>query len=70
MGAPERLDARLGHAEMPDLALGDQVLDRAGDVLDRHVGIDAVLVEEVDGVDAEPPERAIDRLRGCARDGW
>ena len=33
---------------MPDLARRDQVLDRAGDLLDRHVGIDPVLVEEID----------------------
>ena len=26
----------------------DQILDRAGHVLDRHVGIDAMLIEEVD----------------------
>ena len=62
MRAAERLDARLGHAEMLDLALGDQVLDGARDILDRHVGVDAVLVEQVDGLDAEPLQRAFDRL--------
>ena len=35
---------------MLDLAFGDQVLDRAGDILDRHVRIDAVLIEEIDAV--------------------
>ena len=40
--------ARLGQAEVPHLAGLDQLLDRAGDVLDRHVGVDPVLVEEVD----------------------
>ena len=62
MGAAERLNAGLRHAEMLDLALGDQVLDRAGDVLDRHVRVDPVLVEQVDGLDAEPLQRAVDRL--------
>ena len=36
--------------------------DRAGDVLHRHFGIDAVLVEQVDVVGAEPAQRAFDRL--------
>ena len=46
--AADRLRARLGQAEVPHLARRDQVLDGAGDVLDRHVRVDAVLVEEVD----------------------
>jgi hypothetical protein len=40
----------------------DKVLDRAGDVLDGHLRVDAVLVVEVDGVDAEPVQRAVDDL--------
>jgi len=47
---------------MPRLALRDQFLDRSRDVLDRHVGIDAVLVEKINGLDPEAPERAFDRL--------
>ena len=43
---------RLGQAEVPDLAGPDQLLDGAGDVLDRHVRVDAVLVEQVDVVGA------------------
>jgi hypothetical protein len=43
--------------EMLDLPFRDQVLEGAGDVLDRHVRIDAVLVEEVDQVDLEPLQR-------------
>jgi len=31
--------------KMPDLAMADQVLHRAGNILDRHIRIDAVLVE-------------------------
>ena len=46
--APDRLHARFGKAEVLDLACLDQVLHRAGDVLDRHVRVDAVLVEEID----------------------
>jgi hypothetical protein len=48
----ERLNARFGHAEMLDLALGDQIFDRPSHVLDRYVRIDAVLIEKVDGLDA------------------
>ncbi len=58
VGAADRLRAGLGQAEMLDLALLDQVLDRAGHVLDRHVGIDAVLIEQIDAVGPEPLQRA------------
>jgi hypothetical protein len=33
-----------GQAEVPDLARADQVGDGSGDILDRDVGVDAVLV--------------------------
>ena len=62
MGAAERLDAGLRHAEVLHLALRDEVLDGPGDVLDRHVRIDAMLVEEVDGFDAQSLERSLDGL--------
>jgi hypothetical protein len=48
--AADRLRARLGEAEMPHLAFADQVLDRARHVLDRHVGVDPMLVEQIDHV--------------------
>ncbi len=57
MGAADGFFAGFGQSEMLDLALGDQVPDRAGDVLDRHVGIDAVLIEQVDGLDPQPLQR-------------
>ena len=37
--------AGLGQAEVLDLACRDQVLHRAGHVLDRHVRVDAMLIE-------------------------
>ena len=43
---------------MADLPLFDQLFDRAGHVLDRHVGINAVLVKQVDVVAAQPAQRA------------
>ena len=45
---------------MLDLPLRDQLLHRAGDLLDRHVRIDAVLVEEVDRFGPQPLERRLD----------
>jgi len=40
----------------------DQVLDRSSHLLDRHLRVDAVLVEQVDGVDSEPLERTVHGL--------
>ena len=40
----------------------DQLLDGAGDVLDRHVGVDAVLVEHVDVVGAEVAQAVLGDL--------
>ena len=48
VGAADASHAGLGQAEVLDLAGLDEFLHRAGDVLDRHVGVDAVLVEQVD----------------------
>jgi hypothetical protein len=57
--AADGLRARFGQAEMLDLALGDKFLDCARHVLDRHFGIDAMLVEQVDRVDAQPLQRRV-----------
>ena len=59
--------AGFGQAEMPDLAGRDQVLDRPGDVLDRHFGIDPVLVEQIDMVHAQAPERRLDNMADMVR---
>ncbi len=42
---------------MLDLAFADQIFHRAGNVLDRNVRIDAVLVEEVDDVGFQALQR-------------
>ena len=44
---------------MPHLAFRDQVLHGAGGVLDRHVGIDPVLVQEIDDGDPQPLQRGL-----------
>ena len=63
VGAANGLHACFRQAEMLHLACGDQLLDRASDILDRHVGIDAVLIEQVDPVGTKAPEAGVrDRL--------
>src|SRR5260221_13943184 len=61
MGSTDRSGARFGQAEVPDLALANQILDRSGYILDRHVRVDTVLVEQIDAFDVEP-------LQGAFRD--
>ena len=53
-------EPHLGQAPVQNLALRHQVLDRAGDVLDRHLRVDPVLVEEVDAVGPKALEHAFD----------
>jgi hypothetical protein len=55
-----------------DLARFDQLLDGAGDVLDRDVWVDAVLVEQVDGVGPEATQGTVhgtDAVRPAADTG-
>ena len=67
MGAANCLHAGFGQAEVLHLALLNQVLHRSRDVFDRHVRVDAVLVEEVDGLDLEPLERRLGDLLDVRR---
>jgi len=62
MGATDRTRARLGKPEVLHLALPDEVPDRPGDVLDRHIRIDAMLIQQVDDVGLEPLERGFHDL--------
>jgi hypothetical protein len=62
MSAPDGVRAWFGQTEMLDLASGDQIPDCAGDLLDRNVGVNAVLVEKVDGVDPQALERVLSDL--------
>src|SRR5207249_10622847 len=50
MCATNRLHSSFRKAEVLHLALLKQLLHRTGDVFDRHAGIDAVLIEQVDNV--------------------
>jgi hypothetical protein len=56
MGAADRLHARLGQPEVLHFAVANQIPDGARDVLDRHIRIDAMLVEQIDAIRPEPFE--------------
>ena len=64
---PDRLGAGFRQAEVAHLALPDEVLDGAGNVFHRHLGIDPVLVVEVDVIGAKPLQAALDRLADLSR---
>lgn len=62
MRPADRLDAGLGYAQMAHLALRNQILNRSGNSFDRHVGVDAMLMEEINGVGAQSAS-ATSRMR-------
>ena len=47
---------------MLHLTFLDQVLDGSGHIFDRHIGVNAMLIEEIDDIDPEPLQRALDGL--------
>ena len=65
--APDGLFARLGQPEVTDLSLPDEIGHRAHHVLDRHLLVDAVLVEEVDVVGLEPARGGFHHLADVLR---
>src|SRR5712692_5461091 len=58
-GAFERIRSRFGKPDVADLARLHEPRHRADRLLDRHVGVDAVQVVEVDGLDAELREARV-----------
>src|SRR5204863_408002 len=56
---PDRARGGFGQAEVLHLPLVDQVLDGSGDILDRDIRIDSMLVVQVDRLDLQPRERAL-----------
>src|SRR3989441_7296913 len=60
--ATDRMDACFGKAEVLDLARLNQVLYRSSYVFNRHVRVNTMLIEQVDSLDPEPLERALDGL--------
>src|ERR1700722_1468917 len=73
MGAADRSGSRLGQAEVLHLTLVDEVLQGARNILNRHVRIDTVLVEEIDHVGPQSLEGCLgnflDVLRAAVQAG-
>ena len=59
--APHRLGGRLGQPEKPHLPCTHQIRHRPNSLLDWHGAIDAVLIVQVDVIDAEASQRGIAR---------
>ena len=64
MSFADRIDTRLRRAKMLCLTLDNQLLYSPCNILDRHIGIDAMLVEEVDVVSTKPLQASL----GCSFD--
>ena len=67
MGATNRLGSRFREAEVPDLALPNQLLHCSSHVFDRHLRVDTVLVEQIDHVGLESLERRLGDLLDVLR---
>ena len=65
--ATQRRGRGLRQSQIAHLAGRDQVGHRADGVLDRRRRVDAVLIVEVDGVDAEPLQRSVAGLAHVLR---
>jgi hypothetical protein len=68
----KRVGRALAKTEIADLALLDEFGHRSHRVLDRRVGVNAVLIEEIDRVDTQTLQRLSALLldkRGVASDG-
>src|SRR6185369_8326074 len=62
MRATDRFHSCFRESEMLHLALMDQVLHSSGDIFDRYIGIDAMLIQQVNPISLEPPQRCIGHL--------
>jgi hypothetical protein len=69
--AADCLRRRFRHSEVPHLSLLNELFHRASDVLDGYIWVDSVLIEEVDCVGLQPPQRRVgnfaDVLRAAVR---
>ena len=52
---------------MLHLAFPNQILYRARNIFDGHIQVHAMLVEEIDGIDLQPFERALANLLNMRR---
>jgi hypothetical protein len=58
---PQRKASAIGQAPVQDLSLVHEALDRNGDVFDRHLGINSVLVKQFNAVGLESLQHPFDR---------
>ena len=65
--SPKRARCGFRHPQVAHLPRAHELGHRADRFLDRHVQIHAMLVVEIDDVDAQPPERRVARLAHVLR---
>src|SRR5215203_2735766 len=64
---PDRLLACLREAEKADLPFAHQVGHRADDIFDRHLWVNAMLIEQIDAICRESAQRPFDRIANALR---
>jgi len=57
MSAADRFSAGFGESKVPDLAFLGHIPHCSGNLFNWHIGIDPVLIEQVNGVNPQAPER-------------
>ena len=62
MGAADRLHTRFRKSPILDLSFLDQISYCFGHFLDRYIGVNAMLVEQIDDINFKAFERTFDRL--------
>jgi hypothetical protein len=67
MSTANRRSSRLRQTQMSDFPLLNQIFHCSGDILDRHFGIDAVLIEQVDAIGPQAPKRGFRHLLDMLR---
>src|SRR5580704_10016170 len=67
MRAAKSVRAHLAESPVQNLALGHKVLDGAGNILDRDLRVDAVLIQEIDSIGAKPLEHSLYSLLDVVR---
>jgi hypothetical protein len=67
MRAADGLLPRLRQSEKSHLPSLDQLRHHPHDLLDRHFGIDPMLIEKVDRLHTQPPQRSFNRSTNCVR---
>src|SRR5438874_8762005 len=62
MCATNRLHSSFREAEVLHLTCSNQFLHRTGDIFNRHAGIDAVLIEQIDNIGPQSLQRSVGDL--------